>query len=195
MGAPTLTCGLLHYDKRPTANGKRGKKASCMTSEAFSCLLQRVPGVGDVSKFLQGQGFAPALAVDTGFFQYLDNLFLAHARILQGIGKGLAALLESGLDDLEEALFIGQIRRRLLTDVHSDDGRRDFWRRHEAFRRDFKNHLGLRIILDRDGQGAIDFMAWFRHHAFCHFLLDHDDDALDRQLLFQELHDLSLIHI
>ena len=84
----------------------------------FSCLLQRVPGVGDVGKFLQGQGFAPALAVDTGFFQYLDNLFLAHARILQGIGKGLAALLESGLDDLEEALFIGQIHRRLLADVH-----------------------------------------------------------------------------
>ena len=32
-------------------------------------------------------------------------------------------------------------------------------------------------------------MAWFGHHAFGHFLLDHDDDALDRQLLFQQLHD------
>ena len=105
-----------------------------MTSEAFSCLLQRVPGVGDVGKFLQGQGFAPALAVDTGFFQYLDNLFFTHARVLQGIGKSLTALLEGRFDDLEEALFIEQIDRWLLADIHSDDGRRDFRRRHEAFR-------------------------------------------------------------
>ena len=32
-------------------------------------------------------------------------------------------------------------------------------------------------------------MARFGYHAFGHFLLDHDDDALDGKLLFQELHD------
>ena len=32
-------------------------------------------------------------------------------------------------------------------------------------------------------------MARFGNHAFGHFLLDHDDDALDGKLLFQELHD------
>ena len=68
-----------------------------MTSEAFSCLLQRVPGVGDVGKFLQGQGFAPALAVDTGFFQYLGNLFFTHARVLQGVGKVLRRCWKAAL--------------------------------------------------------------------------------------------------
>ena len=67
---------------------------------------QVIPRICQTSKFFHGECFPAAFAIDACFFQDLGDLFLAHARVFQGVGKGLAALLEGRFDDLEEALFV-----------------------------------------------------------------------------------------
>ena len=82
----------------------------CFALAAAMSLLWLLAGYsiafGDVGEFLERQCFPAAFAVDACFFQDLGDLFLAHARVLQGVGKGLAALLQGRFDDLEEALFV-----------------------------------------------------------------------------------------
>ena len=101
---PTYTWRARHV--RAPTNALQAPLLSGKASYEPLATNNLAPGVGDVGEFLERQCFPAAFAIDACFFQDLGDLFLAHARVFQGVGKGLAALLEGRFDDLEEALFV-----------------------------------------------------------------------------------------
>ena len=59
---------------------------------------------------------------------------------------------------------------------------------HETVRRHICREIRLRIVLHGKGQSAVILRSGAGFHPLRHFLLHHDRDALNRQAVFQKLH-------
>ncbi|MNC39992.1 hypothetical protein D3C75_886800 [compost metagenome] len=92
-------------------------------------------------------------------------------------------------------LFIRNLYRRTLPDLKADNGRLHVRLWNEYRTRYDTDQFRLTVVLHGDAQTAIFLAARGSCHSFSNLLLDHYNDVIQGQLLFQQLHEYGCGHI
>ena len=107
-------------------------------------------------------------------------------KLAEGDSQHLTALVEGGLDNTTEELFIATKVSYVVTG-HTDNGTLHLGRGIEDRRLDGEEILHLIPGLNKDGEDAILLVAWLRSHTKGHLVLNHTSTAGNEILIIKHL--------